>query len=124
MPFTAMFVAHAPDADPQRHKTLLDTGLYRLFAIVVKDQEQSVQACRTMVADEGVQSILLCPGHTHQDVATVASQARVKLQVGGPAAAMFTADPTFIRNYVAAIEQADLPIDFVSFHWYANYPCL
>jgi hypothetical protein len=73
MPFTAMFVAHAPDADPQRHKTLLDTGLYRLFAIVVKDQEQSVQACRTMVADEGVQSILLCPGHTHQDVAEIAA---------------------------------------------------
>ena len=62
-----------PDADPQRHKTLLDTGLYRLFAIVVKDQEQSVQACRTMVADEGVQSILLCPGHTHQDVAEIAA---------------------------------------------------
>jgi Glycosyl hydrolases family 39 len=62
--------------------------------------------------------------HTHQDVATVASQTRLKLQVGGPAAAMFTADPTFIRNYVAAIEQANLPIDFVSFHWYANYPCL
>ena len=73
MPFTAMFVAHAPDADPQRHKSLLDTGLYRLFAIVVKDQEQSVQMCRAMVADEGVQSILLCPGHTHQDVAEIAA---------------------------------------------------
>jgi len=62
--------------------------------------------------------------HTHQDVATVASETHLALQVGGPAAAMFTADPTFIKNYVAAIEQADLPIDFVSFHWYANYPCL
>ncbi len=62
--------------------------------------------------------------HTHRDVATVASEAHLALQVGGPAAAMFTADPTFIRNYVAAIEQAGLPIDFVSFHWYANYPCL
>jgi len=62
--------------------------------------------------------------HTHRDVATVASETGLALQVGGPAAAMFTADPTFIRNYVAAIEQAGLPIDFVSFHWYANYPCL
>ncbi len=62
--------------------------------------------------------------HTHRDVATVAAQTHLALQVGGPAAAMFTADPTFIRNYVAAIEQAGLPIDFVSFHWYANYPCL
>jgi len=62
--------------------------------------------------------------HTHRDVAVVASKTHLALQVGGPAAAMFTADPTFIRNYVAAIELADLPIDFVSFHWYANYPCL
>jgi hypothetical protein len=62
--------------------------------------------------------------HTHRDVAIVASETHLALHVGGPAAAMFTADPTFIRNYVAAIEQADLPIDFVSFHWYANYPCL
>ena len=62
--------------------------------------------------------------HTHQDVATAASETHLALQVGGPAAAMFTADPTFIRKYVAAIELADLPIDFVSFHWYANYPCL
>jgi len=62
--------------------------------------------------------------HTHRDVAGVAASTHRSLQVGGPAAAMFTADPTFIRNYVAAIEAADLPIDFVSFHWYANYPCL
>ncbi len=62
--------------------------------------------------------------HTHRDVATVAAETHLALQVGGPAAAMYTADPTFIRNYVAAIEQAGLPLDFVSFHWYANYPCL
>ena len=73
MPFTAMFIAHAPDADPQRHRTLLDTGLYRLFSVVVQNQEQSVQVSRTMVADEGVQSILLCPGHTHEDVAEIAA---------------------------------------------------
>jgi hypothetical protein len=62
--------------------------------------------------------------HTHRDVAVVAARTHLALQVGGPAAAMFTADPAFIAAYVSAIEQADLPIDFVSMHWYANYPCL
>ncbi len=62
--------------------------------------------------------------HTHRDVADVASATHLALEVGGPAAAMFTADTTFITDYVTAIEQAGLPIDFVSFHWYANYPCL
>jgi Glycosyl hydrolases family 39 len=62
--------------------------------------------------------------HTHRDVADVAVKTHLALLVGGPAAAMFSADPIFIKTYVAAIEQADLPINFVSFHWYANYPCL
>jgi hypothetical protein len=73
MPFTAAFIAHAPDADPEQHRALVDTGLYRLFAVVVKDQEQSLQVCRDLVGEDGVQSILLCPGHTHRDVAEIAA---------------------------------------------------
>ena len=64
MPFTALFIAHAPDADPARHRALVDTGLYRLFSVVVRDTDQAVAVCRELVAGEGVQSILLCPGNT------------------------------------------------------------
>jgi Family of unknown function (DUF6506) len=73
MPFTALFIAHAPDADPARHRALVDTGIYRLFSVVVRDTDQAVAVCRELVADEGVQSILLCPGNSHEDVATIAA---------------------------------------------------
>lgn len=73
MAFTSLFIAHAPDADPERHRTLIDTGLYKLFSVVVRDQAQAIDVCRRMVADEGIHSVLLCPGHTHADVAAIAA---------------------------------------------------
>ncbi len=72
MPFTALFLAHAPDADPARHRSLVDTGMYRLFTVVVRDQAQGVDVCRRLVAEEDVQSVLLCPGHSHADIAAIA----------------------------------------------------
>jgi hypothetical protein len=71
MSFRAAFIAHVPDADPARHRTVLETDLYKLFSVLVKDQQQAVEVCRRLVADEGVQSILLCPGNTHADVAGI-----------------------------------------------------
>ena len=72
MPFSTLFIAHAPDADPETHRSLVDTGLYRLHTVVVKDQAQALDLCRRLVAAEGIQSVLLCPGHTHEDVAAIA----------------------------------------------------
>ena len=42
MAFTALFIAHAPDADPEKHRAVLDTGLYKLFTVIAKDQEQAL----------------------------------------------------------------------------------
>jgi len=72
MPFTSLFIAHAPDADAQVHRAVVDTGLYKLFAVVARDQAEALQVCREMVPREGIRSVLLCPGHTHQDVAAIA----------------------------------------------------
>ena len=36
MAFTALFIAHAPDADPKIHRTVIDTGLYKLFTVIVR----------------------------------------------------------------------------------------
>jgi len=69
MAFTAAFIAHAPDADPDKTKALIETPKYRLFVVVVRDQEQAMETAKALVADEGVQSILLCPGFTNRDVA-------------------------------------------------------
>jgi hypothetical protein len=101
MPFTAAFIAHAPDADLEKHRALIDTGLYKFFAVVVKDQEQSVRECKRLVADEGVQSILLCPGHTHQDVAEIAAA------VGdGVSVSVARGDSRSMRVAVKAMEEA------------------
>ena len=38
MAFKALFLAHAPDADCEKHKSIIDTGKYRLLTVVVKTQ--------------------------------------------------------------------------------------
>lgn len=68
MAFNVLFMAHAPDADPEKSRALVETEKYRLFVRVVKDQEQAVAAAKELVADEGVTSILLCPGFTNRDI--------------------------------------------------------
>jgi Family of unknown function (DUF6506) len=72
MAFTAAFIAHAPDADPEKTRALVETPKYKLFVVVVRNQEQAVETARGLVETEGVQSILLCPGFTNKDVADIA----------------------------------------------------
>jgi len=72
MPFITLFLAHAPDADPEKHLAVVDTGMYRLFAVVARDQAQGLEVCKRMVAEEGVHSIVLCPGHSNEDVGAIA----------------------------------------------------
>jgi len=72
MAFTAAFIAHAPDADPEKTRALVETTKYKLFVVVVQNQEQAVETARGLVETEGVQSILLCPGFTNKDVAGIA----------------------------------------------------
>jgi hypothetical protein len=69
MAFKVGFLAHAPDAEPEKHRCVIETSKYKLFVVVVKDQDQAVEACKKLVKAEGIHSILLCPGFTHRDVA-------------------------------------------------------
>jgi len=72
MVFKVLFLAHAPDADAEKHRCVIETPkYYKLFVVVVKDQEQAVEVCKKIVKEEGVHSILLCPGFTHRDVAEI-----------------------------------------------------
>lgn len=75
MAFTVLFMAHAPDADGKKHRSVIDTGMYRLFTVVVSDQQEALQVCDELVEAEQIDSILLCPGFTHEDVAEIASTA-------------------------------------------------
>ncbi|MBC7188903.1 hypothetical protein H5U35_01640 [Candidatus Aerophobetes bacterium] len=72
MAFKALFLAHAPDGEAEKYRCVIETPkYYKLFTVVVKDQEQAIQVCKEIVKKEGVQAILLCPGFTHTDVAEI-----------------------------------------------------
>ena len=59
-------------ADAEKHRCIIDTGKYKLFVVVVKNQREAVEVCRKLVRDEGIYAVLLCPGFTHRDVAEIA----------------------------------------------------
>jgi biotin synthase-related radical SAM superfamily protein len=72
MAFKVVFLAHAPDAEPEKHKCLIETSKYKLFVRVVQNQAQAVEVCQNLVEEEGIRAILLCPGFTHKNIAELA----------------------------------------------------
>lgn len=75
MAFKALFLAHAPDADKNKHRGMIDTGKYQLYTVVVKNQKEALEVCSDFVEREQIDSILLCPGFTYNDVAEITSSA-------------------------------------------------
>jgi len=72
MAFKVLCLAHAPDAEADKHRCVIETPkYYKLSVVVVKDQEQAIEVCKKVVKEEGIQSILLCPGFTHRDIAEI-----------------------------------------------------
>ena len=71
MAFKAVFLAHASDAEPERDRSLIETSTYKLFTVVVKDQVQALEECKKLVKEEGIHSVLLCPGFTEKNVAEI-----------------------------------------------------
>jgi hypothetical protein len=75
MAFKVLFLAHTPDADPEKHKSLIQTSKYKLFVTLVRNQDEAVRVCRRFVKEEGIHSILLCPGFTHREIAELSEAA-------------------------------------------------
>ncbi|GAI28191.1 unnamed protein product [marine sediment metagenome] len=71
MAFKVVFIAHTRDAEPEKHQCVIETSKYKLMVRLVKNQEQAVEVCKKLVREEGIHSILLCPGFTHQNVAEI-----------------------------------------------------
>lgn len=71
MAYKELYLAHVPDAEPEKHKCVIETPKYKLFARIVRHQSQAVEVCRNLVEEEGIHSILLCPGFTHKDIAEI-----------------------------------------------------
>ena len=75
MAFKAAVVVTAPDANPKKHRASIKTPKYELTIVVVEhgNLDRAVEVCQELVRDEGVQSFILCPGFSHQEVARIAS---------------------------------------------------
>ena len=71
MAFKVVFLAHAPDAAPEKHRSLIETSTYKLISIVVKNQVQAVEECNKLVKEDDIHSVLLCPGFSDKDVAEI-----------------------------------------------------
>ena len=71
MAFKALFLAHAPDADKEKHRSAIAMGMYQLFTVVVRNRAEAIEVCRDFVEKKSIDAVLLCPGFTHSDVAEI-----------------------------------------------------
>ena len=71
MIFKVLFLAHTPDAEPEKHSSVIETSKYKLFVVLVRNQSQAIEVSKKFVKEEGIHSILLCPGFTHKDIAEI-----------------------------------------------------
>ncbi|MGB9906155.1 MAG: DUF6506 family protein [Candidatus Saccharicenans sp.] len=98
--FITAFIAHAPDAEVSKHRCQIETGIYQLFVQLVRTQQEALEVARKLVEEDGVQSIILCPGFTYKDVAEI--QAVVE---GKAAICMSHSDPPGSRITAAVMER-------------------
>jgi len=75
MAFKVLFLAHTPDAEPEKNQCVVETFKYKLLVRLIKNQKQAIEVCKKLVREEGIHSILLCPGFTHQNVAEISEAA-------------------------------------------------
>ena len=73
MSFNVLFIAHAPDADKDKHRSKIDTGKYHLLSVVVRNQAEAIETAKDLVDDQNIDTILLCPGFTNSNVAEIYS---------------------------------------------------
>jgi hypothetical protein len=71
MAFKVLFLSHAPDADYKKHYSTIDTGKYRLISVVIKNQNEAIKVSKSFYESEKIDSVILCPGFTHNDVAEI-----------------------------------------------------
>jgi hypothetical protein len=81
MAFKTLFLAHAPDADMEKHRCFIDTGKYQLDVVVVKNQAEALEVTRRMFQEKKIESILLCPGFSHKDIAELVEATEHKVAV-------------------------------------------
>jgi Family of unknown function (DUF6506) len=81
MAFKTLFIAHAPDGDKEKHHCFIDTGKYQLDVVIVKNQAEALEVSGRLFREKKIESILLCPGFTHQDIAEIVRATDNKVSV-------------------------------------------
>ena len=62
MAFKALLLAHAPDADSEKHRSLIDTGKYKLFTVVIKNQTEAIKVAQNIYKNEKIHAIMWALG--------------------------------------------------------------
>jgi hypothetical protein len=102
MAFKALFMAHAPDAVKEKHRSLIDTGKYQLFTVIVRNQGEAISVAKEIYEKEGISAIILCPGFTHTDVAGIfqALQGKVAVTVArGDGPSSVITQPVLLKEF-------------------------
>lgn len=81
MAFKTLFLALAPDADKEKHHCFLDTDKYQLDVVIVKNQAEALEVSTRLFREKKIESILLCPGFTHKDIAEIVASTENKVAV-------------------------------------------
>lgn len=69
--FRSAFVAMAPDVDPAVHRSVIETPIYSLTSVLVRNEDEALTVCREMARTDGVHSFVLCPGFTNRGVGRI-----------------------------------------------------
>lgn len=101
MAFKSIFVAISPDADPEKDTARIETPHYVLVSMLAHDAARAIQACRRFHEVEPIDSIVLCPGFTHDQVA-----AMFRAFDGKVAVAVARADSVSGQLAIAALKKA------------------
>jgi hypothetical protein len=81
MTFNALFLAHAKDADMRIHHAFIETGIYQLDVVLVKNQAEALELIGSLTREKRLDSIMLCPGFTHKNVAEIVALTENKVSV-------------------------------------------
>ncbi|MFO7997122.1 MAG: DUF6506 family protein [Dehalococcoidia bacterium] len=73
--FKTADIIMAPNADPTKHRASVKGDQFEYTMVVIRlfDFDQAAQVCKDLVEKEGIQSISLCVGFSHEGVAKVRS---------------------------------------------------
>jgi hypothetical protein len=64
-------MAHTPYADKEKHSSEIKISVYYLYVVAVKNQEEAVAVSKSYLAEKHIESIMLCLGFSHTDVAEI-----------------------------------------------------